>query len=454
MNFYPHAAQRKIIDGSKQNTTIAAGRRFGKSVLFAALALYYALTNKNSTQFVIAPSQDQARIIFSEIERLVSQSTMLQDMVETQKSFPFPMIKFKSGSIIHARSIGGNEGKYLRGHKADKVYLDECAFISNSVIENVISPLLADTDGGLYCISTPLGQRGYFYESFMRGQKSDPLYASFQFSSYENPHISHDFINRQRSIIPSIQFDCEWMAKFVDDSICVFKGESVNTAMDDFQEEIKPEEGHNYWLGVDVAKIHDYTAITVIDGTDQKSCKVVFTERFNGKPYSYVIERIIQLATIYSAQTVHIDQTGVGEGVIEQISSILPNAEGFTFTQASKVSLINTLKTGLEQHRIKISAQNETLLNEIKYYQYDITDMGVVRMNAPSGSHDDMLISLALAYQKLAVQYAGVGVELIEQKGQKRESLNSPDNSVVLIDGTPLHEGPSPLIDRNFIFGC
>lgn len=369
---------------------------------------------------------------------------MLSNMVESIKSFPFPMIHFKSGSEIHARSIGNNEGKYLRGHKADVVYLDEAAYMDENVINTVIMPLLADTDGELRCISTPLGQRGFFYESFMRGKKDDPSYASFQFNSYKNPHISHEFIDRQKAIVTDVQWRCEWGAEFLDDSVCVFRGDSIIAATADFDEEFKYDEKRNYWMGVDVAKTYDYTAITVIDGTDQKNCKVVYTERFNNRPYSYVVERVLALASCFSVMKIHIDETGVGAGVTEQIMAHTPIAEGFTFSQASKVALINTLKTGLEQHRLKISSHNEVLLNELRYYQYDVSDLGSIRMSAPSGQHDDMLISLALAYQKLAVQYADAETICIQQVQSERKPLNVDESSIIFINGSV----PTPSDDK------
>lgn len=197
-------------------------------------------------------------------------------------------------------------------------------------------------------------------------------------------------------------------------------------------------------MGVDVAKTYDYTAITVIDGTDQKNCKVVYTERFNNRPYSYVVERVLALASCFSVMKIHIDETGVGAGVTEQIMAHTPIAEGFTFSQASKVALINTLKTGLEQHRLKISSHNEVLLNELRYYQYDVSDLGSIRMSAPSGQHDDMLISLALAYQKLAVQYADAETICIQQVQSERKPLNVDESSIIFINGSV----PTPSDDK------
>jgi len=428
--FNPHDAQKQIIFGLDQVTTIVAGRRFGKSVLMAALALYYAITKKKSIQFIISPSQDQSKIIFNELKEMALESPLVAPLVEKTKDFPFPEIRFKSGALIYARSTGNNEGKYLRGHKAHRIILDEAAYIKESIITNVISPMLADYDGEMIQISTPLGQN-HFYDSHQRGLIKEPGYASFQFSSFENPHISHSYIRRKQKEITDIEFRTEWLAEFVDDQVCVFKWATINDALVDYEETYEPEPSHNYFIGVDIAKMYDYTAIVVIDGTDQKNCKVVYTERYTGKPYSFVIERIMGLSFRFHPLSILLDETGVGAGITEQVAAELPCAEGFTFSMQSKVALINTLKTGLEQRRLKIPRSQNVMADELRFYQYELSDSGVVKMSAPSKKHDDYVIALALAYQKCAVMYADASVDLIERNDDsEHKDLNTSDFSV------------------------
>lgn len=431
--FKPHPAQEKIIRGMTKRTTIVAGRRFGKSKLMAALALYYALTNKRSVQYIISHSQDQAKIIFMDLRNMAMESKMVLPLLDTTKDFPFPEVSFKSGSIIYARSTGTNEGKYLRGHYAHRIIIDEAAFVKESIINNVISPMLADYDGDLIMISTPLG-RNHFYSAFMRGLDRVDDCSSFQFTSFENPHISHSFINKERAKITDLQFRTEWLAEFVDDQVCVFKWESINDALVDSEESFAVDKGRNYYVGVDIAKMHDYTCITVIDGTDQKDCRVVYTERFTNRPYSYVLDRVFSIAAQFAPLRVLVDETGVGEGITEQLLAQLPTTEGFKFSQQSKIALINTLKTGLEQRRVRISRENTVLIDELRYYQYELSEStGNIKMNAPSGKHDDFVISLALAYQKCAVIYSDVEVSIIPAENKP---LNTTGDSAFSLQDT------------------
>jgi len=441
--FIPHEAQRKIIGGMKKNTCIVAGRRFGKSKMMAALALHYALTHKKSIQYIISHSQDQAEIIFDELRNTALTSPMIRNLIERTKDFPFPELVLENGSVIYARSTGNNEGKYLRGHNAHRIIIDEAAFVKENVINTVILPMLADFDGDIIEISTPLGQN-HFYQMFMRGRKGDPDHASFQFSSYENPHISHAFIDRQKLQVTDLQFRTEWLGEFVDDQVCVFKWDSINDAIGNFPEVFEREKEKNYFIGVDIAKMHDYTTIYVVDGTDQKSCKVVFTERFNNKPYSYIVDRVLAVAANFQPLRITVDETGVGAGLTEQILSKAPMTEGFKFSMPAKIELINTLKTGLEQRRIKFSHDNATLTDELRYYQYEISEeTGGIKMNAPSGKHDDCVIALALAYWKCAVIYADVGVTLIPAEGK---ALNRAETSVLNVQDSDMTNSDSSVV--------
>jgi hypothetical protein len=444
MNFYPHPAQQQIIDGLRKETTVVAGRRFGKSVLCGALMLYDAMTHKDFLQYVIAPSQDQSKIVFSEVRKLAFESPMIHDYIVSSKDFPFPEISFKSGSIIYARSVGMNEGKYLRGHKAHKVYLDEAPLIPDNVVNTVIAPLLTDYDGDMFKIGTPLGQIGHFYTSYNEGMKGTPGYAAFHFTSFDNPHISHDYIRRQKAVITDLQYRVEYMGEFVNDEVCVFRWDSITDATMDYAETFEPEKGHQYYVGIDIARVHDYSSITVIDGTNPKSCKVAYTERFSNKPFSFLLDRIFAITLQFQPVRILVDETGVGEGPTEQILSEFPIAEGFKFSMQSKASLINSLKTGLEQRRLKISSENQNLINELRFYEYKLMeDSGNVKMSAPAGKFDDCVISLALSYLKCAVIYADVALTSIEPKPQP---LNSNDNSLVVI-GDTFREQPTDYSD-------
>jgi len=427
LNWTPHAAQYEILTDKSKEKVIAAGRRFGKSEMCAVDMLWYALYGKKipNKQFIISQSQDQANIIYSTIYSFVMNNQKLRDRVVKVIWTPFPEMRFDNGSVIEARSTS-YDGKYLRGRAAHRIFVDEAAFIKDSIIKEVVLPMLTDWDGDLVLISTPNG-RNYFYEMYQKGQKTEnERTKSWQFPSYANPFISHAHIEEQKKNMLDLQFRTEYMAEFIDDQHAVFKWEHINDAMDSFDESFEKEPNHIYYIGVDVAVQADYTAITVIDATNPNKCKVVYTERFNNKPYEYIYNRVVSCIMQFNPLKVLIDETGVGAGITEQLMQVSPQVEGFTFSMPAKISLINTLKLGLEQRRIKISDKNENYINELKYYEYEITSQGNVKMHAPSNKFDDCVISLALAFQACSVPTAVVDVFGIDKKEKDISLDNKP----------------------------
>ncbi len=256
---------------------------------------------------------------------------------------PFPELHFINGSVIHARSVS-HDGKYLRGHAAHRIIVDEAAFIKDDIVNTVIKPMLTDYDGWLILISTPRG-RNYFWREYEKGlmSKNTGRHACWRFPSTSNPHISHDYIEEQRQYITDLEFRSEYLAEFIDDQTCVFRWDSIDDAMEDYEESFKREDGHLYYVGVDIAMMHDYTSITVLDATNPRRCRVKYSEHFNNKQYSYIVSRVLSIAQNFMPLKIIVDETGVGAGPTESITLTLPNSEGFTFSAPAKISLINTL---------------------------------------------------------------------------------------------------------------
>jgi hypothetical protein len=75
---------------------------------------------------------------------------------------------------------------------------------------------------------------------------------------------------------------------------------------------------------------------------------------------------------------------------------------------SKKEVLIDNLATYLEAGDLTLSADVPVLINELEVYEYDITESGRIRYNAPSGFHDDCVDALAL------------GVSLLDQVAHQR----------------------------------
>jgi hypothetical protein len=109
------------------------------------------------------------------------------------------------------------------------------------------------------------------------------------------------------------RFAQEILAQFLDDAGGVFRGVmacATATRQDG------PIEGHHYVMGVDLARRVDFTVCTVIDTTTHQ---MVAMDRFNQIDWSLQVQRIKTLALRFNVSRVIVDQTGVGDPVVEQL---------------------------------------------------------------------------------------------------------------------------------------
>jgi hypothetical protein len=83
--------------------------------------------------------------------------------------------------------------------------------------------------------------------------------------------------------------------------------------------------------------------------------------------------------------------------VLEQVQRQDLRADGYLFTNASKKTLIESLIVGI-QNRGLTFPHIEVLLAELRQMQYTLTPSRLISYAAPSGAHDDTVMSLALAY--------------------------------------------------------
>lgn len=413
----PHPAQDVILRDRYQFKTISAGRRFGKSVLMADDINWYAIRYPGTIQFGFAPTYDQTRIIFTEAVDQMSKS-LLNPLVTHVIKTPFPRIEYSNGSVIEFRSTKTPEN--IRGRKAHRAILDEAAFIQDDVVSSVIEPMLMDYNGGYIKISTPFGTSNHFYKTFVNGSHNDDNpwgtnvkgFKSYHFTSYDNPHISHDYLKSKAAEYgeDSIVFRTEYLGEFIDDQNSVFAYKDIMGNIDtsinvlpviDKVNEIYPTGliYHKYVIGLDIAKHRDYTVILAID-TSTYPYQVVYLNRFNKRPYQTIVDEVILLKQLLNDADIIMDSTGVGDPLFEQLETY--GAYGYQITNTSKLHLIEALQKAMQNTNIKRADIRyppiPALIKELQFFEYNLSQKSNrITMAAKLGYHDDIVIALALA---------------------------------------------------------
>ncbi len=412
----PHPTQREWMLCDARTKVASCGRRWGKTEAAAIDAITFALFRPGSVQMVVSPTYDQSRLIFDSVERLATSCPVIRGLTKTTRT-PYPKLNL-AGSLITARTAD-EDGRNLRGNSADRVIVDEAAYVRDSVVAEVIAPMLADRNGRLVMISTPFG-KNHFYRAFVRGVeggKSEverPACASFSFPSWSNPHISREYIEAQRHEISPRQFSVEYEAQFIDDASCVFPWEDIEAAVESYApgnlllapsceegEMCAVGEGEAVVAGVDWARYSDFT-VAIAVAVNGSGCRVIGIDRFNKMGWDSQIARVVQFLARHRVSTALADSTSIGDPLLEQLRSRLwesgadVSVEGYGFTNSSKRDLIEHLALKFAHRSVSIQ-RDEQLIRELQYFEYELTGSGNVRMNGRSGINDDMVVALALA---------------------------------------------------------
>lgn len=409
----PHPTQKEWLLDDHPVKVAACGRRWGKTESAAVDVATYAIANDGSVQMIVAPTYDQSRLISNGVERLLMARADIRRHARITRT-PYPNLRVRHSRIM-ARTAD-DDGRNLRGHSADRVIVDEAAFVRDVVIEEVIGPMLADRNGRLMMISTPFG-KNHFYRAFLEGcgkgdeaRSQSRRFRSFRFPSWSNPHISSEYIEHQRAVITERQFRTEYEAEFVDDQSSVFPWSDIEAACR------KPDGSSTHQIcetvaGVDWARYSDYTAVVVVGIVERNPCvssaspsyHVLAVDRFNRMQWRAQVERAADLLCRFRVRLVAADQTSVGDPLLEMLKHVVWNErgldariEGVVFTSQTKREMIDNLAIKLAQRDLSLPPRSP-LVKELQAYEYELTDSGNVRTGARRGCHDDCVCALALA---------------------------------------------------------
>ena len=202
MDIKLHPKQSQLMRDTHRYQVIRCGRRFGKTWYAVTRILFSALKNKGDYWFV-SPTYRQSKEIAWRLFSDLTPPGAVGKRNETELS-----IELINGSRIALK--GADNPDSLRGVGLDGVVLDEYAFMSPYAWK-VISPILQDRKGWAIFISTPNGYNHFkdIYET------DDPDYISFHFTSYDNPYLDKEELNKERARMSEENFAQEYMAEFM-----------------------------------------------------------------------------------------------------------------------------------------------------------------------------------------------------------------------------------------------
>lgn len=382
----PHPGQRAVLEHDARFRVVSCGRRWGKSEMAAHEAMSRALETVGATIWWVGPTYDDANDYgFDKMTPLISPDVLASEPKRTKPR----KIEFDTGSTVSFRSAEREDS--LRGGGVDFLIIDESSSIPKRAWTEELRPTLSDTLGDALFIGTPKG-KNWFHDYYRRGQSSDhPDVASWQAPTHQNPHVLDSEIDSAKEDVPDRVFRQEYLAEFVDDAGGVFRG--VRDSVQDYALPVDPDAATQpFAIGVDFARLENYTAICVLDRTG----KLVAFKRMRETTWTRIQATIEQLADEYRPARVSVDASRDNK-IVQDLEDSGLDVEPVTFSTSRKRTLIDNLATRLEGGEMVLSSDASELINELEVFEYDMTASGNISYHAPSGFKDDSVDALALA---------------------------------------------------------
>lgn len=214
-----HNPQKEIAQSRKRFRVVNCGRRFGKTTLAVLEMIAKAVSKEDTRIAYIAPTYQQARdIAWEDLKRIA-----LPVAIKINESRLEILVKTQEGGQSRIMLRGWEAVETLRGQKFDLLVIDEIASMRNFWVnwEEVLRPTLTDNKGHALFISTPKGFN-HFYDLYNKSLKDDD-YQSFHFTSYDNPFLPKEELDKAKSEMLADRFSQEYLADFKKSEGLVYK---------------------------------------------------------------------------------------------------------------------------------------------------------------------------------------------------------------------------------------
>jgi hypothetical protein len=221
----PHPKQAQFVDCEAKRIVVRAGRRGGKTVGVGVRAVKRFLAGRR--QLYAAPTAEQIGRFWATVCRALHE--------------PIEAGVFRKNESDHTIELVGTEQRIkaktawnadtLRGDYADDLYLDEWQLHNEEAWEVVGAPMLLDNDGDAVFIYTPPSLKSrsvskandpqHAAKQFKKAQeraKEGQRWATFHFTSHDNPHISETALSEITSDMTALAYRMEINAEDVDEA--------------------------------------------------------------------------------------------------------------------------------------------------------------------------------------------------------------------------------------------
>lgn len=380
-----HDTQKIVVRDTHRFRVINAGRRWGKSTLVSWEMFAIAVSNENARVPYYAPTRDDARDIMWKSLKEICGPLIVGEPNESRLEIN---IKNKFGGtsliVLYGWEAVQERGKGV-GVKNNHIFFDEVSKYKNFAFgwEEILSPTLLDLKGGATFISTPNGFNHFYELSLMEGNNPDWKY--FHFTTYDNPHMDAEEINKKKAEITEDRFAQEYLGEFRKREGLVYKDFSRESHI---IKELPQDFECLYILGgVDWGHTHPAAIITV--KKDYNGTYFVTDEFYEP---GHTEEEIVDRVVIGGFHKVYPDPENASG--IEALRKRRVNVRTVNKGSGSVVSGISKVQELIKQNRLFVLSNCVNTIREFESYSYPDDKKDKLPNERPLKENDDAMDAL------------------------------------------------------------
>lgn len=212
----PDPWQSEFLRSQSARVLLNCSRQVGKSTTTATLADHTAFYQPGALILLLSPSLRQSQELFRkclDIYRALDRPVP----AEAENALS---LELENGSRIV--SLPGKEGT-IRGMSGVRLLIiDEASRVPDALYKSV-RPMLAVSGGRLVLLSSPFGQRGFFWEAYKQRAKWD----YYEVPATDCPRISQAFLDEELESMGQWWLDQEYFCKFNDAQGAAFRAQDI-----------------------------------------------------------------------------------------------------------------------------------------------------------------------------------------------------------------------------------
>jgi hypothetical protein len=218
LQFDADARQAEVLRARAPRLLLCCSRQWGKSTTAAALVAHRVLSEAGSLVLCVAPTLRQSAELIRKVGAFLSTAGV---------GFTGGRLgcELKNGSRVVA--VPGNEAN-VRGFSAPAlIVIDEAARVPD-LLYKALRPMLVVGRGDLALLSTPFGERGFFWKEWAQGGAE---WVRVEGKATDCPRISAEVLEEERRAQTAEWFAQEYLCSFVGMENQAFRKEWLEAAV-------------------------------------------------------------------------------------------------------------------------------------------------------------------------------------------------------------------------------